>query len=103
MQKELRFQNREKYRIFWRNNSAFMQSDHEFKKYQLWKKYIFWQLGTKIANFADIWQNNSVFTQKKKWAFLKLSVTGNHEFYGFSQNDSVLTQKMMYLKLISHK
>ena len=31
-----------------------MQNDCEFKKYQLWKKFIFQQLVSKIANFADI-------------------------------------------------
>ena len=51
---------------FQQNNSVFTQNDHGFKKYQLQKKLIFWQLLTKFANFADIRRNNSIFTQLKK-------------------------------------
>ena len=43
------------------------------------KKSIFWQLGTKIANFANIKGNNSVFTPMKKK--IKLSVAKNDAFY----------------------
>ena len=32
-----------------------------FKKYQPWEKFIFLHL---VENFADFWQNNSVFEQK---------------------------------------
>ena len=42
-----------------------MLNDHEFKKYQLQKKFIFWQLVTEITNFADIWCNNNVFMQNE--------------------------------------
>ena len=42
-----------------------MQNDHGFNKYQLQKKFIFWQFVAKIANFADI-RNNSTFMQKEK-------------------------------------
>ena len=43
-----------------------MHNDSRFKKYQLRKKFTFWQLVAKIANFLDIRQNKSVITQKKK-------------------------------------
>ena len=43
-----------------------MQNEHEFKNYQLRKKFIFWQLVTKIINFAVIRQSNGIFTQKEK-------------------------------------
>ena len=68
---------------FWRNNIAFTLNDHEFERYQLQEKFIFWQLVAKTANFADIKQNNSVFTQKKKkqTRILKLSLMRNHECY----------------------
>ena len=42
-------------------NSVLMRNNREFKKYELRKKSIFWQLDTKIANFADVRRNNSVF------------------------------------------
>ena len=62
-----------------------MQNDREFKKYQLQKKFVFWQLGMKITNFANIRRNNSIFTQKKEKklsvCILKLSVARNHKFY----------------------
>ena len=51
---------------FQRNNSVIVQNDCGFKKYQLWKKFIFWQLVAKISNFTDIRGNNEVFMQKKK-------------------------------------
>ena len=44
----------------------FQLNDYGFKKYQLRKKFIFWQLVAKIANFTDIRQNNSIFAKKKK-------------------------------------
>ena len=34
-----------------------------FKKYNPQRKFIFWQL---IVNFANFWQNNSAFMQRKK-------------------------------------
>ena len=43
-----------------------MQNEHEFKSYQLRKKFIFRQLVTKIVNFVVIRRNNSVLTQKRK-------------------------------------
>ena len=43
-----------------------MQGDREFKKYQLWKKFLFQQLVAKITHFANIRQNNSILTQKEK-------------------------------------
>ena len=47
---------------FWRSNSLFTQNDREFKNRELQKKFIFQQVGTKIANFADIRQHhNSIF------------------------------------------
>ena len=46
--------------------SVFTQSDHEFKKYQLQKKYIFQQLGMKIANFADISEITAYLGKGKK-------------------------------------
>ena len=40
-------------------------NDFGFKKYKLWKKSIFRQLNTEVANFANIKQNNTIFAQKK--------------------------------------
>ena len=51
---------------FQQNNSVIKQNDCVFKKDQLWNQFKFWQLVAKIANFAVIRQNKSVFTQKKK-------------------------------------
>ena len=38
----------------WLSKSVFTQNDHEFKNRELRKKFIFQQLGMKIANFANI-------------------------------------------------
>ena len=62
------------------NNSVFMQNSCGFNKYQLWKKFIFWQLVAKILNCADIRQNNSSFTHTHTKRILKLAVGRNHEF-----------------------
>ena len=51
---------------FQRNNRVIAQNGHGFKKYQLWKKFIFWQLVAKITNFTDIRQNNMLKQKKKK-------------------------------------
>ena len=48
---------------FQQKNSVFTQNYHGFKKYQLQKKFIFWQLG---GENAIINQNNNLFTQKRK-------------------------------------
>ena len=69
----------EEHSVGFGRNSGLMQNNRESKKYELWEKSIFRQLATKIANFADIRQNNSVFRQKT--CILKLSVMRNHEFY----------------------
>ena len=45
---------------FQKNNSVFMQNEHGFKRYHLWKKFIFWQLVTKITNFANNRSNKCV-------------------------------------------
>ena len=45
------------------NIGVFMQNDHQFKKYQLLRKFIFQQLVAKIANFVYIRQNKSIFTK----------------------------------------
>ena len=60
---------------FQRNKGVFMwKKEYVFKKYQLLKKFTFWQL---IANFHDFWQNNSVLLQKNegKKKHLKISTT----------------------------
>ena len=54
-----------KYYVLYRlseNNIVFRKNDRGFKKYQLHKKFIYRQLISKIGNFDDIRQNNSVFT-----------------------------------------
>ena len=50
------------------------------------KKFTCRQLVAKIANFADISQNNCIFTQKKKKKkrYLKLSIARKAEFYRIS-------------------
>ena len=69
--------------VFWQNNSLFKQNDGGFKKYHLWKSSYSCNLllVQKIANFANIKQNNGVFMQKEKQVhILKLSVVANHKF-----------------------
>ena len=66
---------------FRKNNSIFTQNDRGFKRYYLQKKFIFWQLVVKIANFVDYRTNNSLFTKKKKQHILKLTVVRNQKFY----------------------
>ena len=54
------------YAGFQRNSSIFVQDDRAFKKYLLRKKFLFWQVVVKLANFAKIRQNNNLFKKKKK-------------------------------------
>ena len=57
------------------------------------------QLVAKIANFEDIRQNNSVFTQRKKNAHFKTTKAREiTNFTDFRRNGSVLTQKIVHLK-----
>ena len=73
---------------FWQIINALTQNDRGFEKYELRKKFIFRQTVVKIANFAVILGKITEYlgkrNKKNKTRVLKLSVTGNHEFYQFS-------------------
>ena len=76
---------------FWRNNSVFVQSNHEFKKYQLQKKYILPILGEKQRTYAR--------GKKKENAHFKTTKAQEiKNFTGFRRNGRVLMQKIVHLK-----
>ena len=53
------------------NNNAFTQSNREFLKYELRKKCIFQQLGTKIANLLILGRITAYLHKGKKKCILK--------------------------------
>ena len=77
---------------FRRNNSVFIQNNGGFEKYQLQKKFIFWQLVMKIENFAILGKITACLRKRKKTHTLK---TINRKV---SQTLQIFDNMVLYLR-----